>query len=260
MNKMIKGFAEKYKAIRRRQEFNPDSWGIFFNPFFISRKSLFREISRCANQLSGGLVVDVGCGTKPYRDLFGADHYFGVDIVKSSDGKNPDSDVFYDGTALPFRSGSIDGLLMSQVLEHVFEPGKLLLEMNRVLKPGGRLLLTVPFLWDEHEQPHDFGRYTSFGLRYLLEESGFSILYFKRTGNYLSSLAQMFCSYIFTISEKWNPVFKTLLYSGVCSWILIVGMIAGKLAPHNDNLYLDNVALVQKVDLMEQEDANAGEL
>jgi SAM-dependent methyltransferase len=68
------------------------------------------------------------------------------------------------------------------VLEHVFNPDDFLNEVNRVLKPSGKLLLTVPFVWDEHEQPYDYARYSSFGLRSLLEKHGFSIVKHEKVG------------------------------------------------------------------------------
>lgn len=80
-----------------------------------------------------------------------------------------DVDMFYNGITFPIDSCSIDGVICTQVLEHVANPESLISEIERVLKPGGKLILTVPFLWQQHEKPYDFTRFTSFGLRRLLE-------------------------------------------------------------------------------------------
>jgi SAM-dependent methyltransferase len=74
---------------------------------------------------------------------------------------------------LPMADGCYDAVLCTQVLEHVPNPGDCLLELLRVLKPGGRLFLTVPMAHPEHQVPYDYYRYTSYGLRYLLDQAGF---------------------------------------------------------------------------------------
>ena len=71
---------------------------------------------------------------------------------------------------------SFDNVVCNQVLEHVFRPEVFLLEIHRVIKPGGNMLMSVPFIWDEHEQPWDYARYSSFGLKYLLENTGFEVI------------------------------------------------------------------------------------
>ena len=65
-------------------------------------------------------------------------------------------DLFYDGRELPFGEASIDGILSTQVLEHVPNPSAYIMEAKRVLRPGGYLVMSVPFVWQEHEQPYDF--------------------------------------------------------------------------------------------------------
>jgi SAM-dependent methyltransferase len=76
---------------------------------------------------------------------------------------------------LPFKSDSFDSILCTQVLEHVPRPWLTMAEIFRVLKPNGRLLLSVPQSWRLHEQPHDFYRYTRFGLQSLCDQANLSI-------------------------------------------------------------------------------------
>ena len=118
--------------------------------------------------------MDVGCGTKPYRGLFPTGTYGGIEVNRLSRfGSERHPDVYFDARNFPLLDGSFESVLCSQVLEHVFEPARFLAEIHRVMKPGGKLLLRVPFVWYEHEQPFDYGRYTSFGLEYLLAKAGF---------------------------------------------------------------------------------------
>ena len=127
-----------------------------------------------------GRLLDVGCGSKPYQELFAVDDYIGLDIDNEAMRNRKIADYFYDGTTFPFNDNEYDSVLCNQVLEHVFNPDEFLSEIKRVLKPGGRLLLTVPFVWDEHEQPHDYARYSSFGLKALIDKNGFNVIEYKK--------------------------------------------------------------------------------
>ena len=79
----------------------------------------------------------------------------------------------------------------TEVLEHVRHPESVLAELGRVLAPGGRLCLTVPFVWPVHEEPYDFFRYTPFALCDLLEAHGFRDVRLEPTSGFLSTLAQV---------------------------------------------------------------------
>lgn len=122
-----------------------------------------------------GRVVDLGCGTAPYREVI-APHvleYIGLDW-KGGAHDTSRVDVFADLTAaLPLADGCADTVVAFQVMEHLPEPDHFLGECGRILRQGGTLLLTVPFMWQVHEAPHDYFRYTRHGLDYLLEKNGF---------------------------------------------------------------------------------------
>lgn len=116
-------------------------------------------------------MVDVGCGYRPYRTLLtGATRYTGIETETRY---QPDVIAFAD--ALPFRDESVDSIMLTEVLEHVREPGEALSEARRVLKPGGQLYVTVPMTWGLHYVPHDYYRFTCYGISHLLEKSGFEI-------------------------------------------------------------------------------------
>lgn len=140
-----------------------------------------------------GTFLDVGCGRMPYKSLIingpsRVEQYIGADVEGSLHGT---PDLIFDGRELPLESSSIDSAMATEVLEHCAEPGRILAEINRVLKPGGFFFYTVPFLWPLHEVPNDQYRYTPYAVRRLLLETGFSEIQLKAHGGWDASLAQM---------------------------------------------------------------------
>jgi len=118
------------------------------------------------------LVIDVGCGERPYADLFAEATYVGLDT--GAPGTSPD--VVGSAEQLPFRDACADLVFSTQVIEHVAHPHHLVEEAFRVLRPKGCLVLTGPFFWPLHEEPHDYYRFTPYGFRALLAKAGFSVL------------------------------------------------------------------------------------
>jgi SAM-dependent methyltransferase len=125
---------------------------------------------------AAGEVLDVGCGAQPYRTLFSsAAHYRGIDAAtaKSYFGYDVPDTVYYDGDVWPVADASVDFVLCTETLEHVLEPQQFLREGRRCLRPGGSILLTVPFAARWHFIPYDYWRITPSGLQHLLRISGF---------------------------------------------------------------------------------------
>lgn len=121
-----------------------------------------------------GVLYDLGCGDAPYRDFFlsHADKYVGVDWSGSL--HDYKADVSADlNKPLPIESAVADTVVSFSVLEHLCEPQNMLNEAWRILKPGGAIVLQVPWQWWIHEAPYDFFRYTPYGLKYLFEKAGF---------------------------------------------------------------------------------------
>jgi SAM-dependent methyltransferase len=156
---------------------------LFRTYLFIPRKILRDTIRELGKQLDGKLL-DVGCGSQQYRRFLGCREYFGIEW--SSEKRPP---VVADVTRIPFHDGVFDSALCTEVLEHLPEPGRCLAEIHRVVKPGGSVLFTVPMTMYTHSEPHDFYRYTEYGLRYLLEKHRFEIMEVRRLGGVVSVMA-----------------------------------------------------------------------
>ncbi len=122
-----------------------------------------------------GRVVDLGCGTAPYKEdiLKVADEYVGVDWGNSYHENNQVNVQANLTKRLPFDDDYADTVVSFQVMEHLPEPFSFLSESYRILKSGGKIFITVPFMWHVHEAPYDYFRYTRYGLEYLLRKAGF---------------------------------------------------------------------------------------
>jgi SAM-dependent methyltransferase len=187
------------KLVRRlRREAFLTTWlSIIISPVHIIRSGLYKKIKEFSNEIEGR-VLDFGCGIKPYESLFlNASEYIGLELeVSGHDHSDSKIDFFYNGKSLPFPDESFDSVVCFEVLEHVFNIDEILVEINRVLKPDGKFLLTVPFAWNEHEEPYDFARYTSFGLKFILTKNKFQIIKLRKTTTYFLAICQLFVAYL----------------------------------------------------------------
>lgn len=158
------------------------------------------------NTAPGHWLLDAGAGEGRYRPAFSRARYVGVDLaVGDAEWDYSHLDVMGSLLDLPFAAESFDAALCMEVLEHVPEPAQVLAEIGRVLKPGGKLYFSVPMLWHQHQKPHDYFRYTSFGLRYLLERAGFEVLELRPMGGYFWSLSlqlQMISLWLFPRNQS----------------------------------------------------------
>ena len=168
---------------------------------------MLRDQLREAGSYASGVLLDVGCGGKPYRTLFEdrVETYIGLDyppthLALEDVGDVAMADVYGDGASLPVRSGTVDTVLCTQTLEHVPEPWVVMDEMARVLCSGGHLILTAPMAWGLHGEPHDFYRYTKYGLRSLAERSGLDVTYVRPRGGFWALAGQLFSTHVY---RKW---------------------------------------------------------
>jgi ubiquinone/menaquinone biosynthesis C-methylase UbiE len=120
----------------------------------------------------GMKVADIGCGEQPLRKLIEScgGNYTSVDVIQN---KNNNVDIVADISSIPLPSNSFDVIICTEVLEHCFDTQKALLEMCRLLKPSGAIIITTPFNFCLHEIPYDFSRLTPFYIEYWLPRLGF---------------------------------------------------------------------------------------
>jgi SAM-dependent methyltransferase len=147
--------------------------------------SIWRDLAVLLPQCRG-LVLDVGCGAQPFRPLLGPGAtYRGIDHARTAIhlGYSVPDTSYYEGDRWPIADDSVDAVLCTETLEHVPEPPAFLAEAGRCLKPGGRLLLTVPFAARWHYIPHDYWRFTPSGLERLLSDAGFERIAVFARGN-----------------------------------------------------------------------------
>ena len=224
---------------------------IFSHPFFLIRNGIEKKIKVLSVKLQGK-ILDFGCGAKPYGQYFThADEYIGLDIeVSGHEHTSEKIDVYYDGKKIPFNDGHFDAVFSSEVFEHVFNIDEVLPELHRVLKPGGRLLFTCPFAWPEHEIPYDFARYSSYGIKSVLERNGFKVVEQYKTGHFFEVVMQYFIFYIFCFLPKRPSFLYYILHQLFILPFLLFTIGITAIMPKRmkrKDLYFNNVLLVEKI-------------
>lgn len=150
------------------------------------------SVSAFAAGLSeGARVLDAGAGEGRFSAQFARQRYTGVDLaIGDAAWDYSQLDLLADLERLPFGDGAFDAALSIVTLEHLRRPAAALEELGRVLKRGAGLLLVAPLEWEEHQAPHDYFRYTRYGLRYLLEGAGFEVVEVSPAGGLFQLLSR----------------------------------------------------------------------
>lgn len=236
----------RLKSFYRRELFYPSFLSVFINPYYIVRKRLLQVIRKLSHNMHGEFI-DFGCGAMPYREIFTVENYRGLDVKTSGhDSSSMHKDViYYNGKKLPLKDSSVDSVFASEVFEHIFELDSTLMELNRILKPGGKLLITVPFVWEEHEIPYDFARYSSYGLKHLLQKNNFYMIESLKSGSSIETCIQLTAGAVHSILPT-NFVLRLFLTILFISPLNLISLVLNLIFPKRDKLYLNNVILARK--------------
>jgi SAM-dependent methyltransferase len=159
----------------------------------IQRGAIASFVRQYAASLPPGTrILDAGAGVAPYRQLFAHCDYRTQDWSGSVHSGAAEADVVGDlDEGLPIEDGAFDAILCTEVLEHVGDPFRVLAELRRLLRDGGRLALTVPFVGPLHEEPHDHRRPTNHGLVAMLDRTGFTEPEVRPLTGWFSTLASV---------------------------------------------------------------------
>lgn len=250
-------FGQKIIDFETDINFRPRWYTIFLNPYFIARSRLYQAVAQFAKQSNqDAVLLDVGCGMKPYRHLFPAEKYLGIDIEGGGHSSSQKTvDKFFDGEHIPYRENEFDIVISTQVFEHALNLNGLMKEISRVLKSDGILFVTAPLVWHEHEIPYDFRRFTKFGLQELLTEHNFKVITIRPTTGIFATCGQLFSAFLsesfarlvdilpvkFRLKYPLNKLFILLICFPVQVISLILDLIFFK-----RGITLDYVAIAQK--------------
>lgn len=207
-----------------------------------------KELEKTASTYLKGHLVDIGCGTKPYQGLISP--YIDKHIGVEHEGCQHDlSNASIIGTAyeIPVADDSFESALCTAVLEHLEEPELAINECYRVLKPGGIAIYSVPFIWHLHEEPRDFYRFSKYGLRYLFEKTGFTILELKPLSGFWVTFGQLLVYNLYRLNRgplRWLGIIHMIgLFTQAAAFVLnkfdkteqwtwMYMVVARKKAPH----------------------------
>ena len=197
----------------------------YLNPAFIEKQSILKSVKYLINkykkELSDKSLLDIGCGSNPYRSFFERLNmdYKGIDFKDYSANfsfgrKEPDfyfDENYKKDFKLPqFGNESYDILAAFQVIEHHKNIDMFFSEVKRILKKGGYLILSFPFIWELHEEPNDFQRLTHYKIRNICGHYNFKIVEQIKRGSSLSTISQLINLSLF--NTKIPEIIKLIIY------------------------------------------------
>ena len=178
----------------------------FSAAMFLMEKRIRRGLAENAR----GRLLDIGSGDQPYGKILpeAVTRYDSLDVER----RHPQQTYVTSAAKMDgVPDAEYDSAMSFSVLEHVPDPWQALRHIHRVLKPGGSLILTVPHLSRLHEEPHDYFRFTHYGLTRLLEDSGFEVIELERNGGMISFLAHQASTLLLCLCWR-VPVLKQLAF------------------------------------------------
>lgn len=216
---------------------------------FRSEGDTFQAISEHLN----GTVLDIGCGNRWVERALPANScYIGLDYPSTVKlGYSGQPSVFGNGQQLPFADSSFDCVALMDVLEHMPEPRRTLAESWRVLKPRGKIMIQVPFLYPLHDEPYDYQRWSKEGLRHMCKISGFEILALTSRNAPITTAASLLAialakSVLDAMTEKHFALLLAPLIVLLIPLVNLAGWLAGHVLPHSSMMPSAYTVLAQK--------------
>ncbi|MDV2502385.1 MAG: class I SAM-dependent methyltransferase [bacterium] len=221
------------------------------HPGFWAYRTIYRALDVVASNAKG-VLLDAGCGLKPYAEIFAGrvEAHIGLEYGTETVYRGHKADLFGDITSLPVAANTVDTVLCTEVLEHVENPQAALDEFFRILKAGGLLLVTAPFVYPVHGEK-DYYRYSAGGMKALLKRSGFMIERVQAltgTGRTLALLINIYIIEIGFFWTKWLYPLGVLLRPAlwvVTAVINLMGALADVLLP-SDHLAFNHLSIARK--------------
>jgi SAM-dependent methyltransferase len=199
-------------------------WNRYYDYCEFRIKTFVKRLSR--ETIAGRRMLDVGAGQCQYKPYF--TH---LDYVAQDSGVGDETwdfsqiDIKSEIYDIPVEANSFDYILCTQVMEHLQYPHKAFTEFARILKPGGLLFVTCPFVWKEHQKPHDFFRYTQFSLKFLAEENNFEVVELNKEGGKYITIARMFIDINLT-TQIHNQYLRYLIMALFYPFKFLIGFVA----------------------------------
>jgi SAM-dependent methyltransferase len=165
-----------------------------------------------------GDVLDLGCGQAPFYHAY---RDYSTSITCVDWGTSPHNVRHADhlcdlNEPIPLPEASFDTVIFSDVMEHLYKPHQVFGEIHRLLRPGGKLLMNVPFMYWLHEQPYDFYRYTRFALERMATESNFNVVELREEGGAPEVLTDLLAKLVVRAKIIGPPLAK--ISQSLCSW------------------------------------------
>lgn len=173
----------------------------------IAREKLNQKAAKYA---TSSKTLEVGAYGKPAYGAF-FPNKVGVDVREG-----PGVDIVASVYELPFGDDSFDMVLCMVVMEHLEDPKKAITEMKRVLKPGGLILVSTPFMFPIHDSPRDYWRFTKYGLKLMFKD--WDIIELSAETNFNETFAVLLQRIGYQTKLYLNPLMKSLVF--ILAWIL----------------------------------------
>ncbi|NMB66796.1 class I SAM-dependent methyltransferase [Candidatus Woesearchaeota archaeon] len=220
----------------------------YLSPNFLEKESIIKEIKiflkKNKSFIKRKKILDVGCGSKPYAHLFREYEctYEGIDFKGYS--LNPsfeleEPDYFFSKEYASnfkinnLKEKSFDIIVSFQVLEHHANPENFFKESKRLLKKGGLIIITFPFIWPLHEEPYDYQRLTHYKIKRIADSLKLKILYIRKRGGFFSVIDQLLNNAI--MECRLPPIIKKFLYLIIFLPLQYLVVVIEKLTPYNKN-------------------------